>query len=199
MKAECPRRAWRSSSWFASASLRADSRSAAGRPGEGKVLIRRFVRLPASAGGRMTPARHHGRASSERRRPRCIAPRAPRTGRDASPTQGFRPPGQFTQSFPFCHGPFTFWSRFLSGVVVPQGWADDPGCSARADPRAESRSSGKQCRTSGYRVRRDNKGGGVTLRYQRRLHHIGLGRADQRWRVLLVVAGEGFEPSTFGL
>ena len=44
---------------------------------------------------------------------------------------------------------------------------------------------------AGYRVRRDkvDKGGGVTLRYQGRLHHIGVGRAYTGWRVILLVAG----------
>jgi hypothetical protein len=44
---------------------------------------------------------------------------------------------------------------------------------------------------AGYRVRRDkvDKGGGVTLRYNGRLHHLGVGRAYQGWRVILLVAG----------
>lgn len=56
---------------------------------------------------------------------------------------------------------------------------------ARAYPR------GPRLDVAGYRVRRDrvDKGGGVTLRYQGRLHHIGVGRAYTGWRVILLVAG----------
>jgi hypothetical protein len=50
---------------------------------------------------------------------------------------------------------------------------------------------GPKIDVSGYRVRRDkvDKGGGVTLRHQGRLHHIGVGRAYRGWRVILLVAG----------
>jgi transposase InsO family protein len=43
----------------------------------------------------------------------------------------------------------------------------------------------------GYRVRHDrvSKTGNVTLRYRGRLHHIGVGAAYKRWRVILLVAG----------
>lgn len=51
--------------------------------------------------------------------------------------------------------------------------------------------SGPKIDVAGYRVRRDkvDKGGGVTLRYQGRLHHIGVGRAYKGWRVILLVDG----------
>jgi hypothetical protein len=51
--------------------------------------------------------------------------------------------------------------------------------------------TGPRIDVAGYRVRRDkvDKGGGVTLRYQGRLHHIGVGRAYRGWRVILLVAG----------
>jgi hypothetical protein len=35
-----------------------------------------------------------------------------------------------------------------------------------------------------------DKGGRVNLRYQGRLHHIGVGRAYKGWRVILLVAGQ---------
>jgi transposase InsO family protein len=56
---------------------------------------------------------------------------------------------------------------------------------AKAYPR------GPRLDVAGYRVRRDkvDKGGGVTLRYQGKLHHIGLGRSYTGWRVILLVAG----------
>jgi hypothetical protein len=51
--------------------------------------------------------------------------------------------------------------------------------------------TGPKIDVAGYRVRRDkvDQGGGVTLRYQGRLHHIGIGRAYKGWRVILLVAG----------
>ena len=54
---------------------------------------------------------------------------------------------------------------------------------------------GPRIDASGYRVRRDkvDKGGGVTLRHQGRLHHIGVGRAYRGWRVILLVAGRGVQ------
>jgi transposase InsO family protein len=44
---------------------------------------------------------------------------------------------------------------------------------------------------AGYRVRHDriDKKGVVTLRYQGRLHHIGVGAAYKGWRVVMLVAG----------
>jgi len=44
---------------------------------------------------------------------------------------------------------------------------------------------------AGYRVRHDRiaKNGNVTLRYNSRLHHIGVGAAYKGWRVILLVAG----------
>lgn len=43
----------------------------------------------------------------------------------------------------------------------------------------------------GYRVRSDkvDRAGGVTIRHNGRLHHIGIGRAYKGWRVLMLVAG----------
>ncbi|HWC40047.1 MAG TPA: IS481 family transposase [Acidimicrobiales bacterium] len=57
--------------------------------------------------------------------------------------------------------------------------------------REKAYPSGPKIDVSGYRVRRDkvDKGGGVTLRHQGRLHHIGVGRAYRGWRVILLVAG----------
>jgi transposase InsO family protein len=57
--------------------------------------------------------------------------------------------------------------------------------------REKARPSGPKIETAGYRVRRDkvDKTGSVTLRYQSRLHHIGVGRAYAHWRVILLVAG----------
>jgi transposase InsO family protein len=44
---------------------------------------------------------------------------------------------------------------------------------------------------TGYRVRHDrlDRNGRVTLRYQGRLHHIGVGAAYKGWRVVMLVAG----------
>lgn len=44
---------------------------------------------------------------------------------------------------------------------------------------------------SGYRVRHDrvDTSGTVTLRHKGRLHHIGVGMAFKRWRVVMLVAG----------
>ena len=44
---------------------------------------------------------------------------------------------------------------------------------------------------TGYRVRHDkiDRSGRVTLRYQGRLHHIGIGNAYRGWRVVMLVAG----------
>jgi hypothetical protein len=57
--------------------------------------------------------------------------------------------------------------------------------------REKAQPSGPKIETAGYRVRRDkvDKTGCVTLRYQSRLHHIGVGRAYADWRVILLVAG----------
>lgn len=54
---------------------------------------------------------------------------------------------------------------------------------------------GPKIEVHGYRVRRDkvDKGGGVTLRYEGRLHHIGVGRAYKGWRVILLVAGKNVQ------
>lgn len=35
-----------------------------------------------------------------------------------------------------------------------------------------------------------DKSGGVTLRYQHKLLHIGIGRAYRGWRVILLIAGD---------
>ena len=45
--------------------------------------------------------------------------------------------------------------------------------------------------TTGYRVRRDKvrQGGTVTLHCPAKLHHIGVGRANVGWRVILFVVG----------
>ena len=45
--------------------------------------------------------------------------------------------------------------------------------------------------TTGYRVRHDriDVKGAVTIRHKGRLHHIGVGAAYKRWRVVLLVAG----------
>jgi transposase InsO family protein len=45
--------------------------------------------------------------------------------------------------------------------------------------------------TTGYRIRHDriDRSGRVTLRYQGRLHHIGVGCAYKGWRVVMLVAG----------
>jgi transposase InsO family protein len=58
-----------------------------------------------------------------------------------------------------------------------------------ARTRAQPRRAGID--TDGYRVRHDkvDDAGSVTLRYQSRLHHIGVGRRFARQRVTLLVAG----------
>jgi len=63
------------------------------------------------------------------------------------------------------------------------------GAKEKAFPR------GPKIDVASYRVRRDKvgKGGAVTLRYQGRLFHIGVGRAYQGWRVLLLVAGRDIQ------
>ena len=50
---------------------------------------------------------------------------------------------------------------------------------------------GPRIETIGYRVRHDrvSKTGNLTIRYRGRLHHIGVGAAYKRWRVILLVAG----------
>jgi transposase InsO family protein len=50
---------------------------------------------------------------------------------------------------------------------------------------------GPRIDVTGYRLRRDKvgRGGTVTLRHDGRLHHIGVGRAYEGWRVILLVAG----------
>jgi transposase InsO family protein len=57
--------------------------------------------------------------------------------------------------------------------------------------REKAYPTGPKIDVAGYRVRRDkvDQGGGVTLRYRGRLHHIGIGRAYKGWRVILLVAG----------
>jgi transposase InsO family protein len=57
--------------------------------------------------------------------------------------------------------------------------------------RERSRPRGPKIDCAGYRVRHDrvSKTGNVTLRYQGRLHHIGIGNAYKTWRVILLVAG----------
>jgi len=57
--------------------------------------------------------------------------------------------------------------------------------------RAKAFPQGPRLDVAGYRVRRDkiDGSGGVTLRYEGRLHHIGVGRAYKGWRVILLVAG----------
>jgi transposase InsO family protein len=59
------------------------------------------------------------------------------------------------------------------------------------EAREKAYPRGPKIDVGGYRVRRDkvDKGGSVTLRYQGRLHHIGVGRAYKGWRVILLVAG----------
>jgi hypothetical protein len=61
--------------------------------------------------------------------------------------------------------------------------------------REKAYPTGPRIDVAGYRVRRDkvDKGGGVTLRYQGRLHHIGVGRAYRGWRVILLVVGRQVE------
>jgi transposase InsO family protein len=51
--------------------------------------------------------------------------------------------------------------------------------------------TGPRIDCAGYRVRHDRIGanGTITLRHQGRLHHIGVGAAFKRWRVVLLVAG----------
>lgn len=51
--------------------------------------------------------------------------------------------------------------------------------------------TGPRIDCAGYRVRHDriDRAGRVTLRYQGRLHHIGIGNAYRRWRVVMLVAG----------
>jgi len=57
--------------------------------------------------------------------------------------------------------------------------------------REKASPQGPRIDVSGYRVRRDKvgRGGTVTLRHDGRLHHIGVGRAYEGWRVILLVAG----------
>jgi transposase InsO family protein len=57
--------------------------------------------------------------------------------------------------------------------------------------RERSCPRGPKIDCAGYRVRHDriSRTGNVTLRYQGRLHHIGVGMAYKRWRVILLVAG----------
>ena len=58
--------------------------------------------------------------------------------------------------------------------------------------REKASPSGPRIDVAGYRVRRDrvDVGGGVTLRHQGRLLHIGIGRAYTGWRVIVLVAGD---------
>jgi transposase InsO family protein len=51
--------------------------------------------------------------------------------------------------------------------------------------------TGPRIDCAGYRVRHDRVGanGTVTVRYNGRLHHVGVGAAFKRWRVVLLVAG----------
>lgn len=51
--------------------------------------------------------------------------------------------------------------------------------------------TGPRIDCAGYRVRHDRVGtnGTVTVRYNGRLHHIGVGAAYKKWRVVLLVAG----------
>ena len=55
----------------------------------------------------------------------------------------------------------------------------------KASPR------GPRIDAAGFRVRHDNvdRSGRVTLRYNGKLHHIGVGNAFCGWRVVLLVAG----------
>jgi transposase InsO family protein len=59
------------------------------------------------------------------------------------------------------------------------------------EAREKALPSGPRIDVTGYRVRRDkvDAGGGVTLRHEGRLLHIGIGRAYKGWRVILLVAG----------
>jgi hypothetical protein len=59
------------------------------------------------------------------------------------------------------------------------------------EARAKARPRRKGIDTDGYRVRHDkvDDAGSVTLRYQSRLHHIGVGRRYAFQRVTLLVAG----------
>jgi transposase InsO family protein len=51
--------------------------------------------------------------------------------------------------------------------------------------------TGPRIHAGGYRVRHDrvDTSGTVTLRHKGRLHHIGVGMAFKRWRVVMLVAG----------
>jgi transposase InsO family protein len=51
--------------------------------------------------------------------------------------------------------------------------------------------TGARIDTAGYRVRHDriDPSGTITLRHAGRLHHIGIGMAFKRWRVVMLVAG----------
>jgi transposase InsO family protein len=51
--------------------------------------------------------------------------------------------------------------------------------------------TGPKIECAGYRIRHDRigTGGTVTLRYNGRLHHIGIGMAFKGWRVVMLVAG----------
>jgi hypothetical protein len=82
------------------------------------------------------------------------------------------------------------FARYCNTVrPQPGGGTADAHGGVRREEKAYP--SGPRIDVSGYRVRRDrvDKGGGVTLRYHGRLHHIGIGRAYKGWRVILLVAG----------
>jgi transposase InsO family protein len=86
--------------------------------------------------------------------------------------------------------PLDRFARYYNAVRPHRGVGRRTPMTVFAE-REKAYPSGPKIDVSGYRVRRDrvDKGGGVTLRYQGRLHHIGIGRAYKGWRVILLVAG----------
>jgi len=57
--------------------------------------------------------------------------------------------------------------------------------------RARAYPSGPRIDCAGYRVRHDkiHTNGAVTIRYNGRLHHIGIGTAYRGWRIVMLIAG----------
>jgi transposase InsO family protein len=83
-----------------------------------------------------------------------------------------------------------YFVAYYNGVRPHRGIGRRTPLSA-FEARERARPQGPTIDVTGYRIRRDkvDKGGGVTLRHDGRLHHIGIGRAYTGWRVILLVAG----------
>jgi transposase InsO family protein len=63
------------------------------------------------------------------------------------------------------------------------------------EAREKAQPTGSLIKTGGRRLRLDkvDPGGSVTLRYQGRLHHIGIGRPYAGWRVAMLIDGRNIE------